>query len=313
MQTYIFHDGPLPPGATLGYSPAIFNTEAYRSLYASGNEQSFFLLEKSQSIACAGVHFQMDGGVARSPFRAPFGSFEFDGHIVPRKLYEFLQYVEYQLRSKGVKKIFLKNPPHAYAPSKNALLETFLLNQQYGVQQAEVSAVIPVTVKTFAERIRHSEQLRFRQGTEAGFAFQNPGPEKLEQVYRFIAACHKEKGYSLSISEDDLAKTVRTFPEKYILSVITNQEEIVAAAVSIRINESILYNFLVNHRKEYNTLSPPVVLLDGLYAYCQQHSIALLDLGTSALGGQPNFNLLDFKLHLGGMPSPKFTFVKETD
>lgn len=312
MQTYIFHEGPLPPGATLGYSPAIFNTEAYRSLHLPGDEQSFFLLGKNQSIAYAGVHFFIEDGVARSPLRAPFGSFEFYSQLVPRKLYEFLQYVERQLRHKGVKQILLKNPPHAYAPSGSALLETFLLNQQYSVHEAEVSAVIPVTTKKFAECIRHSEQLRFRQGMEAGFTFQNPGLEKLEEVYRFIAARHGEKGYSLSVSEDCLAKAARIFPERYILSVIRYEESIVAAAVSIRINGGVLYNFLVNHRKEYNTLSPPLMLLDGLYAYCQRHSISLLDLGTSALEGRPHFGLLDFKLHVGGSPSPKLTFLKKT-
>lgn len=175
-----------------------------------------------------------------------------------------------------------------------------------------MSAVIPVTIKPFAERIRHSERLRFRQGSQAGFIFQHPNLERLKEVYGFIAACHKEKGYGLSISEADLAKAVSRFREQYVLSVITHREQIVAAAVSIRISEGVLYNFLANHRKEFNTLSPPVMLLDGLYAYCQRHSIALFDLGTSALGGEPNFSLLDFKMRMGGIPSSKFTFIKET-
>ena len=313
MQTYIFHDGPLPAGVTLGYSPAIFNTKAYRLLHSRGSEQSFFLVEKNQSVASAGVHFYLEAGVARSPSRAPFGSFEFDDHVIPRKLYEFLQHVEHRLKGHGAKRIILKNAPQAYAPARSALLETFLLNQHYVVHDAEVSAVIPVTGKTFAECIRHSEQLRFRQGTEAGFVFQNPNLEQFKEVYQFIETCHREKGYRMSISEEDLIKAVRAFPEKYILSVVRDKDKTVAAAVSIRINENVLYNFLVNHSKEYNTLSPPVVLLSGLYTYCQKHAIGMLDLGTSALGGQPNFSLLDFKLHLGGVPSPKLTFVKETD
>lgn len=313
MHTYNFHDGPLPAGVTLGYSPSIFNTDAYRLLHPAENEQSFFLLEKNQLIAYAGVHFHIDGGVARSPFRAPFGSFEFNDQLAPRKLYEFLQHVETRLRSMGVKQVFLKNPPQAYASARSALLQTFLLNQQYRVYDAEVSVGIPVTSKTFSECIRHSEQLRLRQGTEAGFVFHHPAVDKIGEVYRFLAVCHKEKKYTLSISEEELMRAVTTFPDKYILSVIKYQERLVAAAVSIRISESVLYNFLVNHLKEFNTLSPPVMLVDGLYTYCQEQSIALLDLGTSALAGQPNFSLLDFKLHLGGVPSAKFTFFKEAN
>jgi hypothetical protein len=83
-----------------------------------------------------------------------------------------------------------------------------------------------------------------------------------------------------------------------------------AAAVSILVNRDIVYNFLVNHNSEFNNLSPAVLLMEGIYDHCQEHDIGLLDLGTSALGGQPNFPLLDFKLRLGAVPVSKMSFYK---
>jgi hypothetical protein len=53
------------------------------------------------------------------------------------------------------------------------------------------------------------------------------------------------------------------------------------------------------------------MLIEGMYGWCQQQGIKLLDLGTSALDSQPNFSLLDFKLRLGAHPTAKLTFVKD--
>ena len=133
----------------------------------------------------------------------------------------------------------------------------------------------------------------------------------LAEVYGFIESCHGEKGYAMSISLDKLRETIGRFPDRYVLSAVKDQGAMRAAAISIRVTDGILYNFIVNHEKRFNALSPPVLLMEGLYEYCQANGIALFDLGTSARDGHPNFSLLDFKLHLGGAPTSKFSFYKK--
>jgi hypothetical protein len=51
--------------------------------------------------------------------------------------------------------------------------------------------------------------------------------------------------------------------------------------------------------------------MEGIYEHCQVEKIRLIDLGTSALNGRPNFGLLDFKLNLGAVPTEKLTFEKK--
>lgn len=285
---------------------------AFHALHRAANLSSFYLVHRAKSLAVAAVHFHIDGPVARTPYKAPFGSLECSENIGPKVLYRFLENVQHRLQEGGAKDIFIKNPPCAYAPGKWALVETFLLNLGYAISEAEVSVVIPVRDKAFSEMIRHSEKLRWRQGKEAGFHFQNLALDRLEEVFQLIAACHAEKGYSLSITQAELERTAKVFPDRYVLSGVFQGEKIVAAAVSIRINEDVLYNFLFNHEKALNHLSPPVLLMEGIYTFCRQNSIRLMDLGTSALQGNPNFPLLDFKLRMGGVPASKFTFHKET-
>lgn len=311
MEEYIFHEGTLPSDITLDYEAAIFNLPSFKSLQDSQHWISFYILNKRRKKAVAGIHFHVENHLARSPFRAPFGSVEFSKQLLPRILYEFLEYIESRLKKQGISELSIKNPPHGYEPGQLSLLETFLLNQKYQVSEAEVSTLIQVTDELFTDVIRHSEKLRMRQAQKADFIFNHLVIDKLDEVYLFLSQCHADKGYKLSMTLGELKRAVKEFPERYLLFVILHQEKIVAASVSIRVNKNTLYNFFANHEREYNQLSPLILLIDGIYAFCRENKITLLDLGTSAWQDKPNFNLLDFKIHIGGIPTSKLTFYKK--
>lgn len=311
METHILHEGPLPGGITPGFEPVFFNLPGFVALRRPEDCVSFYLIDKKRRSAVAGIHFHVSEGCARSPLKAPFGSVEFSTPIHPPALFEFLGWMERSLAKKGVREIFIKNAPRAYSPGNSSLVEPFLINLGYTVSDAEVSAVIPVDDRLFSERIRNSERLRLRQAQNAGFEFRVLPTEKLQYVYSFISRRHQDKGYAVSISGQDLEKACSRYPDRYIFFDLHKNGETVAAAVSIRINRNILSNFMTNHEPVYNHMSPSVLLMNGIYEYCKENEATLLDLGTSALNGQPNFSLLDFKLHIGGEPSAKLSFYKK--
>jgi hypothetical protein len=114
----------------------------------------------------------------------------------------------------------------------------------------------------------------------------------------------------MSVSAGELLETVSVFPDRYHLFVVRQEQKVVAASVGIGVTDKILYNFLANHETEYNHLSPAIILMEGIYDYCRLNRIHLFDLGTSALQGEPNFSLLDFKVHIGGRLTSKFSFYK---
>ena len=310
MDTYTFYRGDFPPDFALDFEPALFNTLEFGFLQSSTGWQQFFCADVKSKKILAAIRFHVHGDTARSPFKAPFGSVEFSTAATPRLLFDFLGYVEDRLKDAGVREVYVRNPPRAYAPESIALTETFLLNLGYTVSSAEIGAIIPVTNQSFGEVIRHSELLRRRQGSIAGLHFQKISSSELESFFEFIANCHEEKGYGLSISFEDLRRTIDKFPDLYLLFGVMKGSKLIAGSVSIRVKKNIVYNFLVNHKKSFNHLSPPVLLMDGIYQYCSDHDIALLDLGTSALEGKPNLSLLDFKMHLGGAPTSKLSFYK---
>ena len=256
MDTYIIHEGKLPREIKADYEPAIFNTLSFSALQDPLHWLSYYLIDQEKKTAAAGIHFHVSDGVASSPFRAPFGSVECSDKIKPASLYRFLEYIQADLKQKGVSEIHIKNPPRAYFPENGALLEMFLLNQNFTVSDSQITAVIPITDAPFAEGIRRSQKLRMRQAEKAKFTFRNVPLAKIEEVYQFISRCHSDKGYKLSISLQDLQKTATAFGDRYLLFGIYDGEKMVAASVSIRVYSHILYNFLINHEKQYNSLSP---------------------------------------------------------
>ncbi len=312
METHSFHEGTLPSGFSLDFEPAVFNTAGFLALQSATAPVKFHALhlKRRKSVAC--VHFFLQNESARTPARAPFGSFEFSAGISPRLLFDFVAYVDRQLTDRGVKEIFIKNPPRDYFPANISLLETILVNHGYAVADAEVSAIIPVSQKPFTDIIRHSEGLRLRQAVGAQLQVRKlPSGEEMD-LFHLIEIWHAAKGYPLSITKEQFQHAVRQFPDDYLLLAVMEGEKKIAGSVSVRVQQRILYNFLVNHDKAYDPLSPGLLLMQGAYDHCAENGIDLLDLGTSALDGRPNFSLLDFKLRIGGVTTSKFSFHKRT-
>lgn len=302
----------MPGHFSTAYEPALFNTPDFHRLHDTDTSAWlwFHVLDSERKTAQASLCFHVKNGVASSPLRAPFGSVEACGDISPRVLHDFLGFVEDGLKTHGVREVLIKSPPRAYSEELIALWETFLLNRGFTVSAAEVGTVLPVTDIPFTTHVAHAQALRRNQAKSAGLSFQLLPSGTMEQVYPFIASCHREKGYHLSITGEQLCQASGRFPERYILSAVFDNDHMCAAAVSVRVKQDILYNFLVNHEKRFNTLSPPVLLMEGLYDYCRENGIRMLDLGTSALEGEPNFSLLDFKMRMGGKPTSKLSFHK---
>lgn len=271
---------------------------------------TFFTLNRKYKQIDALLHVNLRDNVAHSPLKSPFGSIEYSETIQPLILYRFLEFVESRLRAKLVSKIILKNPPQAYRPHHAALLYTFLFNHGYRVADAEVGAVINVTSEKFQNSLHAWEKRRHKQAHAAGLTFKALSVEQLGEIYLFILGCRMKKGYKLSMSLHELKKTVLQFPSNFLVFGVFQAEKLVAASIAVLVYESILYNFFSDHSDEFDQLSPMVVLIEGLYNFGYENNVQLLDLGTSAVDGKPNFGLLDFKMHLGAKPTPKFTFEK---
>lgn len=309
MSPVRFEEGAWPAGYHPDFTISLYNQPGHVALQGGQAWRSFFMLHEKRHRLLAVLHVCVDGGTGKSPLRAPYGGIECSPRVSPTQLFDFISFIESRLRAGGVTHVTLKCAPQGYTPHTAGLLHTFLINRGYQVTHAEATALI--AVRASAGRTLHAwERRKLRQATAAGLVVDVLPPEQLSGLYTFIAACRRQKEYALSLSLEDVLKAAARFPEAYVLFGVFQDRKLVAGALSVRVSETMLYNFYSDHDAAYDALSPVVMLIEGMYQYCIRQGIALLDLGTSALGDAPNFGLLEFKLRLGGAPSPKFTFTK---
>jgi hypothetical protein len=288
----------VPEGFTPEFELGIFHTQQHLLLQAETGWHSFSIIESNRKTIHGIIRIHIHEYVARSPLKSPFGSFLFSKDVSLVLLDEFVRFVEEKLKAKRVESFQLKNQPEIYEPSKGTTLKSVLTNAGYIIQQEETSAIIPVETSLFESRIHRTKKPRLKKCREQ-FEFHEVPNKRLDEVYDFLNTCRAEKGYALSLSLEELQRTITAFPDRFLLHQATDQDKMVAASISIRVNENVLYTFYYDHLRAYDSVTPIVFLCDGLYNFCQKNQLSLLDLGTSNPNGKLNQSLLDFILSLG--------------
>ncbi|MCB2376718.1 hypothetical protein LGH70_03955 [Hymenobacter sp. BT635] len=301
------------PTLPLGFEPFLYLTPAHLSLQRlPGKVLSFYLEDARRRLTVAQLHVFGEAGsdLAYSPWQAPFGAVQLVDNLPAAVLLALLQVVEEQLAARGWSHLRLRSYPFAYDPAGNALLTHALQQRGYAVALAEINNHLPLT-EDFRARLHPSERRRLRKCQQQGFVFEQETPLYLPLAYEFLSRCRQEKGQALSLSLERLQELFRLFPhDHFLFSVRTPAGEWAALTIAIRVSSRVLYNFYPASPLAFNTFSPVVMLNEGLHAFGRANGQQLLDLGTSTLPEGLNQSLLQFKRHLGGVPSLKLTFEK---
>lgn len=308
---YQMYEGNVPKEFKNDFDESIFNSKGHREVQSHGKWHSFHLLRRDKKKVWASTHFCVTGADAVSPSSAPFGSIEVSDASTAEQLHNLIQWVEDCLVEIGVKRILIKCAPEHYDVRRHNLVSVLLHNHGFTVANAELGACLQVSETPFEDIIDKWEKRKLKQGVRANLTFKKIPLHKLKDIYQFILSCREERGHSLSMTYEELNETVKKLPNTFMLFAVYQQDVLVAASISIRVNKKIVYNFYSAHSRKSDSLSPVVFLISEMYSWCLRHYVNLLDLGTSASGGKPNFPLIDFKLRLGAKPSMKLTFEKK--
>lgn len=306
---YKFIEGPFSSQHKVVVEEYLFNLDVHRQLQSEGKWKSFYVVQSKGQYIIASAHFCLHDKVASSPFRAPFGSITVARDVPEAVLWNFVEYILGRLNEHGVDEIRIVNPAMDYDPDMLSILSTALIYHGFKVS-SEVSSIIEVDSGSVLSKFHRSQKRNWLKNQKLNCEFKVVPMSNLKQVYDFIAACRRKKNYSLSMTWEHMEKTHLHFPGRFIPFVVTQDQRIIAAAITIRVSSKILYDFYHDHDAAYDDSSPVVFLVAGIYDFCQKENITILDLGTSSLGGQPNFPLLHFKKMLGAKSSLKFSFHK---
>ena len=281
----------------------IFNSRKFQSL-KTGDVKNMVLFEGLKPLAR--ICFKLDKNQAISGQGATFGSVDSSRPMSKETVTFFLREVSTNLEREGNKAVIIKHWPEGYSTSSN-MQESF---EEIGfkVISNELNQHLPVGDEAFNSLISKNERKKLNQCIKEGYTFKILATNQLEEVYRLVENTRTRKGYPVSMTLEALNKTTKVLPDKYLLFGLFAKEELIAASVSLRISENILYNFYHADAFAYRSTSPIVLLVQEIYNYCKRSDIKILDLGVSSENGKINAGLFKFKENLGCVSSAKKTY-----
>ena len=308
---YEFLTGMPPPGYAFNFDNYLFNTLRHMRLQGPDMRLDFLLLNRSRRRIEAKIHFLVESGVAWSPYRSLFGSFEFNHRLATGLLGEFAAFTMDHLKGQGLHRAVITHPADCYGPLKARKVQEVLLALNFTETLCAVNHHIVVNDRPLTDKMHAMEIRRLNRCRREGLVFTEEPAEKAEEVYRFIEDCRAGQGLRPSIGLDLLQVYLRDFPQQYRLFVVRRGVDLCAATVAIRVHKKVLYNFLPASPERYNTLSPTVMLLEGLCDYAAGRGYELLDLGISTTpDGRNQDGLIRFKERMGALPGWKSRYEK---
>ncbi len=300
----------IPKNENLSFDGFLLNNQEHLSLQPCQNKISFFLVQKHESVIVARCTFFIENNHAQSPYRSSFGSIEMDEKLRFDVIDEFWKKTENVLKNKGVKTITIKSYPFCYHLKNSSLLSFLFSHNGFSLQTQELNYHIPVEESLFEKIIHENEGKKLKKAQRMGYVFEIAKNPDLKKTYEFIKKNRDKKNYPLTLEFSDFKKTIETFPADYQLFTVSLKKELAAMAVTIKINRNILYTFYAADDYSFRLDSPVVFLHHGIYNYCLEKKIKLIDLGIGSSKGCPNLSLIAFKEKIGGKPSLKLIFSK---
>ncbi len=252
-------------------------------------------------------------GSAVSPAAAPFGSIEFRHTLPDAVLVDVVALLLETIRKIGVNTLIIKHYPVIYAPEQTARLRRVLAEK--GVQEVAnyENSHLAITDAPFADGLAPAARRRLRQAQEAGLCWVEWPQHRREEAIAFIVQSRARQDYPLTLPPDRLRHLFTVSNAFNIMAVVDTagsaNEAIASLAVTVQVSPEVLYYFLPVDNLDYRALSPAIFLTEGLYRFCQQNQVQVLDLGVSLNDDRTEKpSLLRFKRGLGAGSSEKLVF-----
>ena len=241
---------------------------------------------------------------------APFGGFELDPLIDEVVFIQFHDYIQSELKAKGVKRIHIVDRPDVFWDDVTFDLQEELLALNYNVVQSEISHYVNLEEVDGLKQIHTMERRNFRKAMAKNYRWKLEAQQALPEVYSFIERCRAQQDLKVNITFEDLRKSFKVFPGKYRIFSIRHHDYLTAASITVEISKNVLYNYLPASDKRFNADSPMVFLLVSLFKYAKSLGYQILDLGISSVNGKIQTGLAEFKERMGALICERKTFEK---
>jgi hypothetical protein len=283
----------------------------YLYVWPNISSSSFYILHKADKEIVGYIRFQLDGGIAYSLYKAPFGSFSISEKVDFETFNEFIFFILDNLKNTGIQKIIIKHYPGFYQSNTSELIISSLGLNGFRISKIDINHYIKVSGSSFSSIIHPMELRNLNKCKKAGLVFNEHLNKEAALVFNSIESFRKARNIPINLNVKTLIKLVHTFPDKYKFYSVTLNNEIIAATIVVQVNNSVLYNFLPAHNEVYNSYSPMIFLMDRIYHYAFTNNFKFIDLGISSIEGKAQNSLIKFKERLGSIATSKLSFIKE--
>jgi hypothetical protein len=312
LKTFDFLVDRLPFGYAFNFDNYLFNKLRHINTRGVEDRADYFLINNVKKRIEGKIHFSLKDNIAYSPYKSLFGSFEFSPRLHPRLLTEFWAFIEQDLRSRKIESVRITSYAECYAPRKVQIVKDALEQAGFLITLRAVNHHIAINENDLENRMHPMEVKRLSKCRAAGFVFKEEASGQAGEIYDYLHQCRFEQGLHLSISKEQWQEYLTVFPQNYPFFTVRHGEEIMAATIAIRVHRHILYSFLPGSLRKYKHFSPTVMLNEGVYNYCRNLGIEILDLGISTeKNGKNQKSLIAFKERNGGEMSYKYFFEKQ--
>ncbi len=311
MKTFDFLTDQLPFGYAFNFDNYLFNKIKHINTQGVSERADYFIVNNIKKRIEGKIHFLLSDGMAYSPYKSLFGSFEFSPKIHPNLLMEFWGFIEEDLKSRNINKVSITNFAGCYAPKKAELIEKTMEKSGFSIIMKAVNHHVAIDENPLTDRMHDMEVRRLAKCKKNNFVFRQEPKEMASEIYDYIQACRAEQKIEVSISKEKLLAYIDLFPQSYLMFTVRDAEQILAVTIAIKVHRHILYSFLPGSLRKFKQYSPTVLLNEGLYQYCQDRQFDMLDLGISTKkDGTNQKSLIAFKERMGGELSYKYSFEK---
>jgi len=250
----------------------------------------------------------VEEGRWRSPVRGTYCGYA----VVPSlRMASWLQAhrtVEQRARETGARELEFLLAPQAHDEPGFAREVYVMASAGFSLTRADMNYSLRVDARPLHERMAADHRRRWRN-REVALADRVPADE-LADIYAIVEKGYRARGIPLSMSLAQLEAMRDLFPDRMHCFACMSDGTRIAAAICLRLAPGMLYVFCWSACPGHEDRNPMIALADGIYRYCQQAGIAVLDCGTATVGGEPNEGLMRFKEQLGFAVSVKLRFSK---
>lgn len=267
----------------------------YHKIQMYGHLESFV----SNQYEC---HFSIQGNKATCLSQSPIGGL-LNKTSSPTTLDLYMGHINQRLKSLGVHKAFIIQPPNYY---HSFVSDTALADLGWKTNGFEWNQFVDLK----SEIVLHSMQQR-HLGKVQPFHISVLNHEHIERVHAFISTCRQSKGLEINISLKKLAALFEAFPQSFDLHVVTLENQIISAVVMVKPTKDVCYYYLPATDSRFTKYSPMVHLLNHLYAFYRKQGFGYMDLGISSINEKKQTGLFEFKQRMGAKAVKRWVLQRD--